>query len=394
MSDQPTSYWDYVKVEQLLALQSGQEASDADLSNDEVMFIVIHQIDELWFKLALRELESARDLFAQEYVPDTALAAAVRGLDRASEIFGQLANHFSLMESMTTRDYLGFRDKLYPASGFQSAQMREIEILMGLSQDERIPLGHETYLKALEKHDGNPSLAMQRVEARLRDTPSLHDAVSEWLYRTPIEGSVPGAEGDSDVVGAFVDRYVDAMRGEFAALGERAASFALTEEDVDRVRGRYAREVEGARAHLLAEEAAPDERATRMRTRAAILFIESYREHPLLAWPRAVIDSIVALEQAFVVFRQRHARMVERIIGRRTGTGGSAGVEYLDRTALEYRIFRELWATRTLLIRKEALPEIARAETYSFTFEKKDGGTGSAPQRQAQKPSPDVEPRS
>lgn len=378
MSNQPTSYWEYVKVEQLLSLQSGQEASDAALSNDEVMFIVIHQIDELWFKLALRELESARDLFAQEYVPDTALAAAVRGLDRVSEIFGQLANHFSLMESMTTRDYLGFRDKLYPASGFQSAQMREIEILMGLSQDERIPLGHETYLKALEKHDGNPSPAMRRVEARLGDTPSLHDAVSEWLYRTPIEGSVPDNEGDDEVVAAFVDRYVEALRGEFAALGERAASFALSDDDVDRVRGRYAREVDGARAHLLAEETEPEERATRMRTRAAILFIESYREHPLLAWPRAVIDSIVALEQAFVVFRQRHARMVERIIGRRTGTGGSAGVEYLDRTALEYRVFRELWATRTLLIRKEALPEIARTETYGFTFEKPNGGKASA----------------
>ena len=368
MSDRPTAYWEYINVEALLGLQSGLASSDDALSNDELMFIVVHQIDELWFKLVLRELATARDFFAQEYVPDTALAAAVRGLDRTTEILRQLADHFRLMESMTTRDYLEFRDKLYPASGFQSAQLREMEILLGLDQDERIPLGHESYMAALRRHDGGDSPALRRVEARLRDTPSLHDAVSDWLYRTPIEGSLPHHEDDADRVCSFVERYLEALGHELGELAERAAGFALTEPDQDRIRARYEKEVAGARAHLLAADVAPDERPRRMRTRAAILFIESYREHPLLAWPRTVIDSIVALEQAFVVFRQRHARMVERIIGRRTGTGGSAGVDYLDRTALAYRIFRELWATRTLLVRKAALPEIEGAETYAFTF--------------------------
>ena len=61
---------------------------------------------------------------------------------------------------------------------------------------------------------------------------------------------------------------------------------------------------------------------------AAALFVETYRELPLLAWPREVLDSLVELEQQFVVFRQRHARMAERVIGRRAGTGGTAGVAY------------------------------------------------------------------
>jgi tryptophan 2,3-dioxygenase len=100
--------------------------------------------------------------------------------------------------------------------------------------------------------------------------------------------------------------------------------------------------------------------------RAAIVFIESYRELPLLAWPREVLDGIVALEQAFLVFRQRHARMVERVIGRRTGTGGSAGVDYLDQTALRYRVFSELWAVRTLLLRRDALPELSDTGFYEF----------------------------
>jgi tryptophan 2,3-dioxygenase len=100
--------------------------------------------------------------------------------------------------------------------------------------------------------------------------------------------------------------------------------------------------------------------------RAAIVFIESYRELPLLAWPREVLDSIVALEQSFLVFRQRHARMVERVIGRRTGTGGSAGVDYLDQTALRYRVFPDLWAVRTLLIRRDVLPPVSDPQRYDF----------------------------
>ena len=95
-------------------------------------------------------------------------------------------------------------------------------------------------------------------------------------------------------------------------------------------------------------------------------FIETYRELPLLSWPREILAGLIEVEQAFLIFRQRHARMVERVIGRRVGTGGSAGVEYLDRTALEYRVFRDLWATRTLLLRGEAAPPLERPGFYDF----------------------------
>ena len=102
------------------------------------------------------------------------------------------------------------------------------------------------------------------------------------------------------------------------------------------------------------------------RIRAAILFIESYRELPLLAWPREILDRVVALEQALLIFRQRHARMVERMIGRRVGTGGSEGVRYLDETALAYRIFPAVWETRTLLLRRDAVPPLRHPEKYQF----------------------------
>jgi len=86
----------------------------------------------------------------------------------------------------------------------------------------------------------------------------------------------------------------------------------------------------------------------------------------LLAWPREVLDGLTSFEQAFVIFRQRHARMVERMIGRRTGTGGSTGVDYLDSTALKYRVFHDLWAVRTVLVAGQDLPPVEQPELYGF----------------------------
>src|SRR5260370_26909671 len=85
------------------------------------------------------------------------------------------------------------------------------------------------------------------------------------------------------------------------------------------------------------------------RIRAALLFIESYREAAFLTWPNLLLDSVVEMEEELILWRFRHVRMVERTIGRRLGTGGSPGVAYLDQTT-EYRIFNEFWAVRSVLI--------------------------------------------
>jgi tryptophan 2,3-dioxygenase len=369
MAPKPTTYWDYIRVEQILSLQRGLCDDEDEQTNDEVMFITIHQIDELWFKLALRELVSIRDLFAAEHVAEQSLSSAVRGLRRTVLLFKQITTHFELMETLTTRDYLAFRDKLAPASGFQSAQLREIEILMGLEARDRIPLGHEGYLRALQNADGSDSPASLRVRARLEDQPSLRVALDDWLHRTPIHGSLPDDPNDDQHIRETVEAFLQAHVNEIDRLRSQAVADALTDADRERLDARYEREIESARAFLLAEDlvdASETERHRRSRIRASLLFIESYRELPLLAWPREILDSIVALEQAFLIFRQRHARMVERVIGRRTGTGGSAGVEYLDQTALQYRVFRDVWAVRTLLLREAALPKLGDPHYYGF----------------------------
>jgi tryptophan 2,3-dioxygenase len=153
------NYWEYIRVEELLALQGGFDNDETKVNDDETLFIVVHQIYELWFKLVLRELSTARDIFRQNPVPDIQLATATRRFKRVITIFEQAISHFKVMETLTTRDYLEFRDRLIPASGFQSAQLREIEILLGLDDAIRIPLGREGSYKEALQGRGRQALA-------------------------------------------------------------------------------------------------------------------------------------------------------------------------------------------------------------------------------------------
>ena len=355
-----TTYWDYIRVEDLLRLQGGIEDDERQLTDHEVLFITVHQVFELWFKLALRELTSVRDLFAQDPVPETSMAGAAASLDRMTRIFRQAASHFEIMESLNTRDYLDFRDKLFPASGFQSAQLREFEILLGLKDEDRIGLGaHGKYMDALKDPGGSASPALKRVEQRKLDTPTVLTAVGEWLHRTPIRGSQPANDDDMQVVDGFLDDYMVALTRSV----EETRDIALASNagfDPEAMKSRYAAEIEHARRFFF-----PDDARLR-RIRAAVLFIESYRDLPLLSWPRKLLAGLVEFEQAVVIFRQRHARMVERVIGRRVGTGGSSGVDYLDQSALSYRVFHDLWTVRTFQIRAALLPELEETSPYDF----------------------------
>ncbi len=238
-------------------------------------------------------------------------------------------------------------------------------MLTGLREDQRIDIGHGYSYEATLRHaDGSESFASRRVAARRKDLPTLHRAIGDWLHRTPIQGSRPDTPDDAQVVARFIDAYCACHDRETRNAMELMRHDGLTERDTAQLDQRIERERTLTRAFLLAEDVPEAERTWRSRVRAALVFIEGYRELPLLAWPREVVDALVAFEQAMLIFRQRHARMVERIIGRRVGTGGSSGVEYLDHTALAYRIFGDLWAVRTLLIRKEGLPPVDRPEAY------------------------------
>lgn len=358
------NYWDYVRVEELLALQTGLAEREEELSNDEVLFITVHQVFELWFKLILKELRFARDFFHRELVQDQELSRAVASLRRATTIFRRCADHFLVIETLPTRSYLSFRDKLTPASGFQSAQMRQIEIVLGLDDELRVHMGSgESYLDALRAHDGSESPALRRVLAEKHGV-SLKQSVDEWLHRTPIAGLGPDKPGAAEAVARFVADYTAAHANEVDRTAELAVSRARRPADTADLRTRF--EDEKRQLHAFLHPGAAEGGARRARIRAAALFIIQNPELPLLAWPREVLSGLVELEQTLLIFRQRHARMVERVIGRRVGTGGSSGVDYLDKTALGARVFADLWALRTFQIQPKANPPPQEPEFYGF----------------------------
>ena len=154
------SYDSYLHIPQLLELQKGLTEA-----HDELLFIVIHQVYELWFKVLIDELEAVRSAIDVE-----ALRAARHALARVKVIEELLVEQVAVLETMAPQDFLTFRSELAPASGFQSVQFREIEFLSGLKD--------AGYIKTLDR-EGN---ARARLQRRL-DEPSLHDAFFALIGR-------------------------------------------------------------------------------------------------------------------------------------------------------------------------------------------------------------------
>jgi tryptophan 2,3-dioxygenase len=172
----PLTYGKYLKVPELLSLQEGLSSPP---HHDEPLFIIIHQVYELWFKLALHEVDSA-----VAHLRDGRVGEATRLLRRVVEVQHLLVNQVRILETMRPQDFLGFRYHLNPASGFQSVQFRELEFLLGL-KDPSV----------------SSRLVCEREEAarlqRRLIAPSLSDAVDDLLVgrgfaRAPAPSSPPG----------------------------------------------------------------------------------------------------------------------------------------------------------------------------------------------------------
>ena len=349
------SYADYLQLHELLELQG----DDRNINSDEMHFIIVHQTFELWFKQVIRELSEARNILGGDHVPEDDIPRAVDHLGRTTEIFRLMANQWTVLETLTPQGFLAFRDGLGSASGFESFQMREFEILLGLDNDDRIggmdPLSS---FRRMAEGDERSVTILARLENAMSQ-PSLYESMMNWVERTPIMGSSYGSKGDAENVRAYIETHLEAHRAVCEEAAERSAGWGAG--DPSKMAARMAAAHDGAISFLMPEGEVS-------RARAGLLFIESYRELPLLTWPRTLIDAIVELEESMVKWRHSHARMVERIMGRRIGTGGTSGVDYLDATS-QYRIFKDLWGVRTILVKPEKRPALKNAEFYGYTAE-------------------------
>ncbi|MDA0715177.1 MAG: tryptophan 2,3-dioxygenase family protein [archaeon] len=351
------TYGNYLRLPDLLSLQSGPEGY-APPSNHEMHFIVVHQAFELWFKLILRELEEAKVKMGQNEIGEEEIRLVVQHLERVSEIFRLLAQQWKVMETMSPLDFLSFRDRLGTSSGFESWQLRQIEFVMGLSNDDRVggmnPLEH---MKKLSD-EGKISRDIYNEVHRIASSASLNDVLQDWLSRTPIHGSQPFDAEDANVVSTYIEQHIASMQNQIDVYVHHATTIGHMSEE--QLRPRLEANITAAREFFF------DEKNNVQRNRAGLLFIESYRHLPLLSWPQRLLDCFIELEESMLLFRSHHARMVERMIGRRIGTGGSSGVDYLDATS-SYRIFKDLWNIRTLLVKQSATPTLANIEYYDFS---------------------------
>ena len=247
------TYGAYLRLSDLLDQQVPESTPPA---HDELLFITIHQVYELWFKLLLAELTDARDrmLAGESYLPRVRLG-------RARVVEDLLIKQVDVIDTMTPQDFLAFRTKLAPASGFQSAQFREIEYRLGLKDP--------SYLQHYSEGTGERG----RLEAALAE-PSLREAATAALERAGFD---------------LGDRSTEAL----------AAAWLQVYRDADR-------------------------------------WFELYE----------LAEKLVDIDDALAGWRHKHVLTVERIIGHKRGTGGSAGASYL-RSTVDKRVFPELWALRT-----------------------------------------------
>jgi len=264
------TYSSYLKVPELLELQQPQSSPQ---HHDELLFILVHQTYELWFKELLHDLDAVvANLRRAGAAPEShdEVYEAARLLRRCTEITRVLVEQFTILETMLPTHFLAFRGLLEPASGFQSEQFREIEFLCGLKDE-----------KMLRYHKPTPE-AYASLKRRLEE-PSLRDV----------------------------------FFGALEAMGKlEAASKGENENERFEARARA--------VHALYKD-----------------------EHHHRDWID-VCERLTEFDELVVSWRLRHIQLVERIIGIRMGTGGSAGSSYLKLT-LDKKFFPELWEARTLL---------------------------------------------
>ncbi|MBL7983935.1 MAG: hypothetical protein JNM91_03005 [Flavobacteriales bacterium] len=317
-------YPDYLQLDKILGAQAPESDKHNVHAHDEMLFIVIHQAYELWFKQILHEVGSVIELFADRHVDDNngELNISVHRVQRVKTILDVLVHQMDIMETMTPLDFLDFRDLLRPASGFQSMQFKILEARLGLRMEARF--GKNYYTSQLKPEH------KQEIEA-LEGLPTLLELVNAWLERMPyLEARFWPAEGKPFFEQLEALYTASLVEGETANAALWKSIFVVGD---------------------------PTRRLSPAAARSA-LFIMLYRDLPIFQQPFRFLEVLLDIDAGMAAWRSRHINMVHRMIGLRVGTGGSTGKAYLKGAMDSHYIFSEVADLSSFLFERRKLPAL------------------------------------
>jgi tryptophan 2,3-dioxygenase len=341
-------YSDYIELDKILNSQHPKSFSSLEDGNDEMLFIIIHQAYELWFKQILFELDLVRSIFIRSRINDNSddMSRVVYRLKRVVRILELINQQVSVLETMTALDFLEFRNHLLPASGFQSKQFRLIEAKLGLKMQQRYKA---EYYKSTRR--GGLSEAELQELSQAESESTLKELIVQWLERMPFfeEGYWKGYSGldylNDDQQHPFWAQYRDAYRN------------SLSENETGRL-GEFDR--------VFFQEGRGDVPSAAMR---AALFITLYRNLPILHMPFELLNTLSEIDELLSNWRYRHFMMVRRMIGIRVGTGGTSGAGYLEGTLSQHYVFKEITEVATFLIERSKRPRLPATLKEKVSFQ-------------------------
>lgn len=350
-------YHDYLQLDKILDAQKLRSEEFGETAHDEMLFIIIHQVYELWFKEITHDLTSIMKMFDKEDVKESDIGIAIARINRITEIQKILIDQIRVLETMTSLDFLDFRNYLLPASGFQSYQFRVVEVALGLKREERIAYTQNVYYKVFTEQQ-------QAYLRKLEAGNSFFDLIERWLERMPF------LQQDNF---SFLSAYKQAVKNMLHKEQKAIQDAAYISDQEKELRRKMLGDT-----HSYFESVFDSEKHNeRIKTGAAklsykatisALLINLYRDYPLLRQPYVLLGKIIELDENFTTWRYRHAQMVLGMLGKKIGTGGSSGYDYLSETAKKHRVFSDLNNIATLLIPRSELPDLPSKMKKELNF--------------------------
>ena len=362
MAEETTSvhYINYLDLDKVLGAQTTLSGEGKQAAHEEMLFIIIHQTYELWFKQMLHEIGSVMDLFKADKIDESNVGVVVRRMDRVNKIMTTLVGQLDILETMTSLDFLDFRHHLSPASGFQSHQFRKLEVMLGLKIEKRHQFGGCPYHAQFSGEKKEEILKLEENE-------SLFILVEKWLERIPflnMEGFDFTQKYETSV-NAMLEKEIAGIKAANLTDNDREIRIRMIEEN-----RKYFERVLDENAHNKAME--EGETTLSYKATMSALLINLYRDQPILHLPYQFLRSIVELDHKIATWRFRHVQMVEKMLGQKIGTGGSSGQGYLKQTVDKHKLFTDLANIATLMISRSYLPELPKniKDTLGFNYKK------------------------